>query len=204
MTGMSWLSAAKFALCLVVVALTAGLVRGFEQVPEYPAPRFPSLSMDDPTSVEEVMPYARQAARNRAAAFGGGLGLSTSGETIALVIGGCSNPHIVEAMRRALVEREITPVVLLRGPTSAIIWDYETARRSYSTEGCSRESRIPGMTVTEAGFTEGARPGNLPFPRKTRNWLRSERPDLFQMLYPDLALEPESESASEEPNLGIF
>ena len=127
MTGMSWLSAAKLAMCFVVVALTAGLVHRFEQEPEYPAPRFPSLSMDDPTSVEEVMPYARQAARNRAAAFGGGLGLSTAGERIALVIGGCNNPHIVEAMRRALVEREITPVVLQRGPTSAIIWDYESA-----------------------------------------------------------------------------
>ena len=203
MTGMSWLSAAKLAMCFVVVALTAGLVHRFEQEPEYPAPRFPSLSMDDPTSVEEVMPYARQAARNRAAVFGGGLGLSMAGERIALVIGDCTNPHIVEAMRRALVEREITPVVLQRGPTSAIIWDYESAQRSYSVEGCSRESRIPDMTVTEAGFTEGAQPGPVPFPRKTRNWLRSERPDLFQMLYPDMSLEPEPEPASEGPNLGF-
>ena len=203
MTGMSWLSAAKLAMCFVVVALTAGLVHSFEQEQEYRAPSFPSLSMDDPTSVEEVMPYARQAARNRAAAFGGGLGLSTSGETIALVIGGCTNPHIVEAMRRALVEREITPVVLLRGPTSAIVWDYETAQRTYSDEGCTRESRIPGMTVTEAGFTEGAQPGQVPFPRQTRNWLRSERPDLFQRVYPDLSLEPEPEPANEGPNIGF-
>ena len=165
-------------------------------------PRFPSLAMDDPTSVEEVMPYARQAAQNRAAAFGGGLGLSTAGETIALVIGGCNNPHIVEAIRRALVERDITPVALLRGPTGAILWDYETAQRTYLDEGCTRESRIPGMTVTEAGFTEGTRPGQVPFPGKTRNWLRSERPDLFEMVYPDLSLEPEPVD-DEEPNIGF-
>ena len=180
MTGMSWLSAAKLAICFLFVALTAGLVHNSVQQSEYPAPRFPSLALDPPTSVEQVMPYARQAARNRAAAFGGGLGLSTAGETIALIVGGCQNPHIIEAMRLALVEREITPVVLLRGPSSVIIFDYETARRSYSVERCTRESRIPGMTVTQAGFTEGGQPGPVPFPRKTRNWLRSERPDLFQ------------------------
>ena len=201
MTGMSWLSAGKLAMCFVFVVLTAGLVHSFEQEQEYLAPSFPSLSMDDPTSVEEVMPYARQAARNRAAAFGGGLGLSTAGETIALVIGGCNNPHIVEAMRRALVEREIAPVVLLRGPNSAIIWDYETHRGSYSDEGCTRESSIPGMTVTEAGFTEGRDPGTVPYPVRLRNWFRSERPDLFQRVYPNRSLEPEP--VDEEPNLGF-
>ena len=39
MTGMSWLSAAKLAMCFVVVALTAGLVHSFEQEQEYRAPR---------------------------------------------------------------------------------------------------------------------------------------------------------------------
>lgn len=203
MTQMSWTSAAKLAVCFLLVALTAGLVHNSVQQSEYPAPRFPSLGLDPPTSVEEVMPYARQAAQNRAAAFGGGLGLSTPGETIALVVGGCHNPHIVEAMRRALVEREITPVVLIRGSSSAIIFDYETARRSYSAEGCTRESRIPGMTVTQAGFTEGGQPGNVPFPRKTRNWLRSERPDLFQTVYPEMSLEPEPDPVNEQQNLGF-
>jgi hypothetical protein len=203
MTGMSWLSAAKLAICFLFVALTAGLVHNSVQQYEYPAPRFPSLAVDPPTSVEQVMPYARQSARNRAAAFGGGLGLSTPGETIALIVGGCANPHIIEAMRLALVEREITPVVLLRGPSSAITFDYETARRSYSPERCTRESRIPGQTVTEAGFTEGGQPGPVPFPRKTRNWLRSERPDLFQTVYPDRSLEPEPEPVDEQQNLGF-
>ena len=203
MTRMSWISAGKLAVCFLLVALTAGLVHNSVQQFEYPTPRFPSLGLDPPTSVEEVMPYARQAAQNRAAAFGGGLGLSTPGETIALVIGGCHDPHIVEAMRLALVEREITPVVLIRGPSSTIIFDYETARRSYSAEGCTRESRIPGMTVTEAGFTEGGQPGNVPFPRKTRNWLRSERPDLFQTLYPEMSLELEPDPANEQQNVGF-
>ncbi len=203
MTRMSWISAAKLAVCFLLVALTAGLAHNSVQQFEYPAPRFPSLGLDPPTSVEEVMPYARQAAQNRAAAFGGGLGLSTPGETIALVVGGCHDPHIVEAMRRALVEREITPVVLIRGPNSTIIFDYETALLSYSAEGCTRESRIPGMTVTQAGFTEGGQPGNVPFPRKTRNWLRSERPDLFQTLYPEMSLELEPDPANEQQNLGF-
>ena len=59
------------------------------------------------------------------------------------------------------------------------------------------------MTVTEAGFTEGAQPGQLPFPRLGRNWLRSERPDLFEAVYPNLSLEPELESSDEQPNLGF-
>ena len=164
MTGMSWLSAAKLAICFLFVALTVGLVQNSVQQYEYPAPRFPSLALDPPTSVEQVMPYARQAARNRAAAFGGGLGLSTPGETIALVVGGvggCTNPHILEAMRRALVERDITPVVLLRGADSVIIFDYETARRSYSVEACTRESNIPGHVNHPGGLHRRcpARPG---------------------------------------------
>ena len=204
MTGMRWTSAAKLVICFLFVAFTAGLVDlRPAQEPEYPEPRFPSVALDAPTSVEQVMPYARQAARNRAAAFGGGLGLSTPGETIAVVVGGCSNPHIVEAMRRALVEREITPTVLVRGSSEVIIWDYETTLSSFSAEACSRVSRIPGMTVTEAGFTEGAQPGQVPFPRLTRNWLRSERPDLFQMLYPERSLEPEAAPANEGVNLGF-
>ena len=204
MTQMAWTTAGKLIGLFLIASFCAGLVyaRAAEQ-DEYPAPRFPSVALDAPTSVEEVMPFARQAAGNRAAAFGGGLGLSTRGETIVLVVRDCNDPHIVEAMRRALVEREVNPVVLLRGPASAIVWDYETARSTYSEEACSRVSRIPGMTVTEAGFTEGAQPGQLPFPRLGRNWLRSERPDLFQAVYPDLPLEPEPEPSDEQPNIGF-
>jgi hypothetical protein len=205
MTRLSWLAATKLAICLLFTVVTGGwLVRvSTEQSSEYPAPRFPSFGMGDPTSVEQVMPYARQAAANRAAAFGGGLGTSTRGETIAAVIGGCTNPHIAEAIRLALIERGITPVILTRGRQMAEVWSYETARRSYSAEACSRSSDIPGQTVFEAAFTEAAAPGDMPFPRKTRNWFRTARPDLFQRVYPGMSLEPEPEPANEEAQLGF-
>ncbi|MBM4182742.1 MAG: hypothetical protein FJ207_00795 [Gemmatimonadetes bacterium] len=203
MTRLSWLSAAKIALCVLIMAVTAGLARKLEQQSQYPAPRFPSVGLNPPTSVEEVMPYARQAARNRAAAFGGGLGTSTAGETVVLVVGECDNPHILEAIRRALLERQITPVVMIRGEREAILWDYATARASHSEEECTRRSRVPGMSITQAGYTEGAVPGTVPYPRKARNWLRSARPDLFQQVYPDLSLEPEPDPANEAPNLGF-
>ena len=204
MTRLSWATAWRLLLCVLVIGVTGGLVRKLEQQSEFPAPRFPSVALEAPTSVGDVMSYARQAARNRAAAFGGGLGISTAGETIAVVLSRCYNPHIVEAMRLALIEREITPVVLMRAQGMAEVWAYESALRSPSAGACVGQSSIPGQSVFEAGFTEGRNPGNgVPYPRKLRNWIRSARPDLFQRVFPDLSPELEPEPANEEPNLGF-
>ena len=163
MTGMSWLSAAKLAICFLFVALTAGLVHNSVQQYEYPAPRFPSLALDPPTSVEEVMPYARQAARNRAAAFGGGLGLSTPGETIALVVGGCAQSS--HSSKRC-VARSSNEISRLWSCYEARVASSSLTMRPPDVPTRLRHVRenptFQAMTITQAGFTEGARPGAGP------------------------------------------
>ena len=68
MTRVSWKLAAKLAMLWIVVVWFAWLVQvdSAAQRPSspYAAPRFPALAMKPPTSPDEVMPYARQAAHN--------------------------------------------------------------------------------------------------------------------------------------------
>src|ERR1700687_4376355 len=119
MTRMSWKFAFKLAMTIVVVSWLSSLVQVDSAAQLNPSPTppppFPAVGRKAVTSVADVMPYARQAAQNKAAAFGGGLGLSTAGETIVIVVSPNNNePHIIEAIRRALGERKITPQVLTR------------------------------------------------------------------------------------------
>jgi hypothetical protein len=170
----------------------------------YPQPRFPSVGLKQINSADDAMPYARQAAQNRAAAFGGGLGLSKPGETIVLVVSqGNREPHIIEAIRRALVERKITPQVLMRSDAGMVPWAYQTALKAEPGRREGGRPLLNGMTVTQAGFTEGATPGTVPFPRLARNWLRTARPDLFKLLYPNMSMDPEPAPPNEKPNLGF-
>ena len=207
MTRMSWKFAFKLAMTIVVVSWLSSLVQvdSAAQLNQslYPQPRFPAVGRKAVTSVADVMPYARQAAQNKAAAFGGGLGLSTAGETIVIVVSPNNNePHIIEAIRRALVERKITPQVLTRTDQGMVPWVYEAALKPKPGRD-GGGPRVTGMTVTEAGFTEGSVPGQVPFPRLTRNWLRTTRPDLFKLLYPKMSIEAEPAPPNEKPSLGF-
>ena len=66
MTQMAWSTAGKLTGLFLIVSFCAGLVYArAAQQDEYPAPRFPSVALDAPASVEEVMPFAREAASNR-------------------------------------------------------------------------------------------------------------------------------------------
>src|SRR5262245_43495793 len=73
---------------------------------KYPDPRWPSY-FKPPSSVEDLMPAARQLARNQSGLQGKGLGILASGESVLIVAGNNADPMVLEAVKRALVERKI-------------------------------------------------------------------------------------------------
>ncbi len=76
----------------------------------YPAPRWPSY-LKRPKSVEELLPHARDLARNKAG-FGGnspglGLGLLEPGEEVMIVPDTTAEDLVVQALAKALGERGV-------------------------------------------------------------------------------------------------
>src|SRR5688500_17471970 len=79
----------------------------------YPARRYPAYYVKtNADSVESLMPYARNLARNRASTRGAGLGLLKKGESVALVTNVSADANVMEAIRRALKEQGVTTHIL--------------------------------------------------------------------------------------------
>ena len=178
MTRLSWKGAIQLAALWVVVAVIGGWVQravAQQKGADYPAPRFPVLPKD-PTSVEEAMPYARKMAENTAGSFGLGLGASKAGETIVVIPSGQDNPHILEALRRALSERKVTAVFLRLTPTSATEWAYMSALKLPPPQS-RNSSRIEGFMEVRGWFNSFAHP------HAPQAWLKKTRLDLYDQLY---------------------
>ena len=77
----------------------------------YPEPRWPSY-FKPPQSVDDLMPAARALVRNRSGLQGNGLGILKDGDSVLLVVRNLdAEPMVLEAVTRALGERDITPHV---------------------------------------------------------------------------------------------
>src|SRR5436309_14877067 len=76
----------------------------------YPAPRWPSY-FKPPKSADDLMPAARALVRNQSGLQGKGMGILTPGESVLIVTNNDADPMVIDAVRRALVERKVTPHV---------------------------------------------------------------------------------------------
>ncbi len=142
---------------------------------KYLEPRFPSY-LRRPKSVEDVMPYARRLVRNLSQRGGKGLGVAQSGETIAMVTNVGADPMIVDAIKRALVER---------GVTAQVLFDYDLAGVS-RTDALAEKKFVEAYT-SEKGYMEIRLEwidDAFPDPEVPKKWLRERRPDLYDLLYP--------------------
>jgi hypothetical protein len=74
----------------------------------YPAPRWPSY-FKPPNSVEDLMPAARALVRNQSGLQGKGMGILAAGDSVLIVANNDADPMVIDAIRRALVERKVTP-----------------------------------------------------------------------------------------------
>ena len=145
----------------------------------YPAPRWPSY-LKRPTSVEEIMPHARDLVRNKAG-FGGnspglGLGLLQPGEEVMIVPDTTAEDFVVQALLKALAERgvqaEIVPNYSLVGVSKA---DAEQIRLKTEIRSAEEGFMEAKYYWIERVFTH---------PEVPRGWLKQKNPDLYNALYP--------------------
>lgn len=143
---------------------------------KYPEPRWPSY-FKPPEKVEDLMPAARALVRNRSGLQGSGLGVLKSGESVLIVINASADPLVIEAVKRALIEREVnphfkTPAELQGGPAGA--------------GGRGGRGNRDAETIRKAGIYQASSwiTGQFPDPSKPRAWLKERRPDLYKELFP--------------------
>jgi len=140
----------------------------------YPAPRFPSY-LKPPKTIEELLPAVRVLVRNKSGFLGKGLGILEPGDTALLVPTADAEAMVVEAITRALAERRVKTHVKydyeLVGVTRDQAVQYLKSRRSYTAEKGYMEAR---------GWIEG----QFPEPEKAKAWVKEQRPDVFDALYP--------------------
>ena len=141
---------------------------------KYPGPRFPSY-LKPPTSIEEIMPYARALVRNRSGFEGLGLGAIEKGQSVAIVVSADSDDMIMDAIQKALTERGVKSYVL----------------RDYDLAGISREdgqALLDEMKsyTSEKGYMEVTAwiPWAFANPGEAKKWLKERRPDVYEQVYP--------------------
>ncbi len=138
----------------------------------YPKPRYPA-SLKTPGTIDEIMPYARIAARNKANILGLGLGAVKPGDSVLLVPNAESEDMYVEAIKRALEERKVKVVVVadyeLVGVTRADAAALMKAARRFTTKNGEQE----GASFVSVGIANGV----------GQKWLKERRPDLYARLF---------------------
>ncbi len=141
--------------------------------PGYPKPRYPA-SLKTPGTLDEIMPYARIAARNKANILGLGLGAVNPGESVLLVPNAESEDLYVEAIRRALEERKVKVTIVpdyeLIGVSRADAAALMKAGRRFTTKNGEQE----GASFFAVAFANAA----------GQKWLKDRRPDLYERAFP--------------------
>lgn len=141
---------------------------------KYPQPRFPSYFTAAKT-VDDLMPNARKLARNQSGFQGVGLGVIKSGETVGLVLSSDAEDLVIDAIKRALEERQVKVVLLkdyeMIGITRDQALAFRKARRTFTSE----QGYMEAANWIETQFADPAKP---------KAWLKSRRPDLYDTLFP--------------------
>ncbi len=172
-----WISLSAGLALLAVWSATGQGQKASGPSSGYLEPRYPDYLVKPVTSVEELMPNARALVRNRVGIMGLGLGALKSGETVLIVTTVSSDDIVVEAVRRALQERSVKV---------EIVPDYKLVN-------VSREDALSVGRRQYAGAQDGYQEAALfwinggwrdPDRQAAKDWLKSQRPDLYEKLYP--------------------
>ncbi len=142
---------------------------------KYPEPRWPAY-FKPPKSVEEIMPAARAVVRNRSGLQGNGMGVLNAGDSVLVVANIDDDAMVLEAIRRALQERKVTP---------HIKFGYELLGQ---TRPEALKLRGPvGFNVDKAGIYQASQFIVQQFarPEEPKEWHKAGRPDVFTELFPD-------------------
>src|SRR6185436_13188617 len=112
----------------------------------YPEPRWPSY-FKPPKSVDDLMDAARSFVRNQSGLQGKGMGILQAGESVLIVASNDADPMVLEALKRALVERKITPHMK---------FVYDMAGETKEKADARTKSRERGRDITKAGIYQAS------------------------------------------------
>lgn len=143
---------------------------------KFPEPRWPSY-FKTPKSVDELMPAARGLVRNQSGLQGKGMGILASGEKVLIVAANDADPMVLEAIKRALGERKITPYIK---------YNYEMIGKTKDEATADRQRRIKGQQIEEAGIYQASSwiTGQFPNPAEPKAWLKKRTPKVYAELFP--------------------
>jgi hypothetical protein len=148
---------------------------------KYPDPRWPSY-FKKPKSVDELMPAARLLVRNQSGLQGKGMGILVPGDKVLVVAGDEADPMVIDAVKRALEERKITPYFK---------YTYEMRGISKEEAAADRAARTGGQDIKEAGIYQATAwiTGQFPNPAQPAAWLKQKDPQAFAALFPGKSAE---------------
>jgi hypothetical protein len=154
----------------------AGAPAGATANEKYPEPRWPSY-FKPPKSVEDLMPSARALVRNPSGLQGKGMGILAAGESVLIVANSDADPMVLEAIKRALVERKITP---------HITFVNEMAGETKEQADGRQRARELGHDISKAGIYQASQwiTGQFPNPDEPKAWLKQRRPEVYAELFP--------------------
>jgi hypothetical protein len=161
-----------FLTAIVVAAGRAGAAAG----ETYPEPRWPSY-FKPPKSVDDLMDAARSFVRNQSGLQGKGMGILQPGESVLIVAANEADPMVLEALKRALAERKITPHMK---------FVYDMAGETKEQADARLTKREKGRDITKAGIYQASQwiENQFPNPAEPKAWLKARRPEVYQELFP--------------------
>lgn len=180
---------ANLLIVSVLLGFAAPRLMRAQQREDNPAPRFPSY-LKQPRSVDDLLPQARAFVATKEGNQGIGMGTFSSGDTILIIPSVTAEPMPLEAVRRALVERGIKPVIITEAQMAGLT--------EQDADAVRKATVIPGA---DKGYLEARNywiddyPRVFAHPDVARQWLRKRRPDLYDDLWPkDQQMSPELEA----------
>lgn len=180
---------AVLALLIISGACKKSEDTGQSGTEKYPEPRWPSY-LKMPSDIEGLMPFVRNIVRNKSGFQGGGLGVANSGDTVAFIVNANAEDMIVQAVTKAMEER---------GVKVNIVHDYELV--GVPKDQAAQFQKIRHSFTAEDGYMEAAGwiESVFPDPDKAKEWLKQQRPDLYNTLFPaSRNLSPELKEVQEK------
>jgi hypothetical protein len=143
---------------------------------KYPEPRWPSY-FKPPKSVDDLMDAARSFVRNQSGLQGKGMGILQAGESVLIVAANDADPMVLDAIRRALVERKITPYM-------KFVYEMSGSTKEQAAARQTRQEK--GRDITKAGIYQASQwiENQFPNPAEPKAWLKARRPDVYKELFP--------------------
>ena len=138
-------------------------------------------------------PAARALVRNQSGLQGKGMGILAPGESVLIVAANDADPMVLDAIKKALAERKVTPYIK---------FTYEMTGQSKEEALADRKKRTKGQQIEEAGIYQATSwiTGQFPDPSQPKAWLKQRDPKVYAELFPgDTGTDPVPSGTRQRP-----